>query len=193
MKWSLVRRAAELDRLERVLHRAGSGAGSTVLVAGEAGIGKTRLVSELAGRARAAGFETLVGRPSISSVPSCPTSPSWRRCVRSGSRGAPLRGRADRWLAAARVRGYARARRRRRAAPLCCWCSRTCTGPTRRRSTSSSTSRTTWTERRALLVATYRADEPPFAERVRRLTEGVRALGLVAHARARRRPPSWRR
>ena len=57
-----VGRAEEFERLERALRRAQSGVGSTVLVAGEAGIGKTRLASELATRARAAGFEVLVGR-----------------------------------------------------------------------------------------------------------------------------------
>src|SRR5262249_49347073 len=58
----LVGRAEELSQLERALRRAQSGAGSTVLLTGEAGIGKTRLVSELATRARAAGFEVLAGR-----------------------------------------------------------------------------------------------------------------------------------
>src|SRR5262249_46615904 len=58
----MVGRAAELERLDKALRRASSGAGSTVLVAGEAGIGKTRLAGELATYARAAGFETLVGR-----------------------------------------------------------------------------------------------------------------------------------
>jgi tetratricopeptide (TPR) repeat protein len=58
----MVGRVAELGRLDNALRRAGSRAGSTVLVAGEAGIGKTRLVSELATHARSAGFETLVGR-----------------------------------------------------------------------------------------------------------------------------------
>jgi DNA-binding SARP family transcriptional activator/pimeloyl-ACP methyl ester carboxylesterase len=57
----IVGRADELERLERALRRAASGTGSTVLVAGEAGIGKTRMASELAMRARAAGFEVLVG------------------------------------------------------------------------------------------------------------------------------------
>jgi hypothetical protein len=39
-----------------------AGTGATILVAGEAGIGKTRLASELARRARGAGFEVLLGR-----------------------------------------------------------------------------------------------------------------------------------
>ncbi len=55
----LVARTAELEALERALGRARSGAGSTVLIAGEAGIGKTRLVAELA--ARSCGFEVRTG------------------------------------------------------------------------------------------------------------------------------------
>ncbi len=50
-----VGRAPELERLERAVRRAQSGVGSTVLVAGEAGIGKTRLVTELIAQARAGG------------------------------------------------------------------------------------------------------------------------------------------
>ncbi len=57
-----VGRARELTELEQVLAAAGDGSGATVLVAGEAGIGKTRLASEFAERARAAGFEVLLGR-----------------------------------------------------------------------------------------------------------------------------------
>ncbi len=57
-----VGRARELAELERVLGEARAGNAATVLLAGEAGIGKTRLSSELAGRARAAGFDVLVGR-----------------------------------------------------------------------------------------------------------------------------------
>jgi DNA-binding CsgD family transcriptional regulator/tetratricopeptide (TPR) repeat protein len=57
-----VGRAHELAELGRALDAARAGSGTTVLVAGEAGIGKTRLASELAARARAAGFEVLLGR-----------------------------------------------------------------------------------------------------------------------------------
>jgi hypothetical protein len=57
-----VGRARELAELERALDAARSGTGATVLVAGDAGIGKTRLASELASRADDAGFEVLLGR-----------------------------------------------------------------------------------------------------------------------------------
>ena len=57
-----VGRARELGELGRALDGTQAGNGATVLVAGEAGIGKTRLASELAGRARDAEFEVLLGR-----------------------------------------------------------------------------------------------------------------------------------
>jgi DNA-binding CsgD family transcriptional regulator/tetratricopeptide (TPR) repeat protein len=56
-----VGRERELDELEHALEAAQTGSGGTVLVSGEAGIGKTRLGSELATRARDAGFEVLLG------------------------------------------------------------------------------------------------------------------------------------
>jgi DNA-binding CsgD family transcriptional regulator len=59
---SLVGRAEELQRLETALAEAADGRGSTVLIAGEAGIGKTRLASELGERAREAGATVLSGR-----------------------------------------------------------------------------------------------------------------------------------
>ena len=49
---TFVGRDAVLERLTAALVAAGAGQGSTVLVGGEAGIGKTSLVTELAGRAR---------------------------------------------------------------------------------------------------------------------------------------------
>ncbi|HEX8860480.1 MAG TPA: AAA family ATPase, partial [Actinomycetes bacterium] len=42
----LVGRAPELARLAAALERAAAGAPATVLVAGEAGVGKTRLLAE---------------------------------------------------------------------------------------------------------------------------------------------------
>jgi DNA-binding CsgD family transcriptional regulator len=59
---ALVGRDGELELLEGQVRRAAVGRGGTVLVAGDAGIGKTRLVTELCARARAAGALPLVGR-----------------------------------------------------------------------------------------------------------------------------------
>jgi len=56
-----VGRTAELDRLCRALDEAGERRPTVRLVAGEAGIGKTRLVAEFAGRARESGAHILVG------------------------------------------------------------------------------------------------------------------------------------
>jgi tetratricopeptide (TPR) repeat protein len=58
----LVGRASELAALEAARAAVASGSGRTVLVTGDAGIGKTQLVSELAARSRTAGFEVLLGR-----------------------------------------------------------------------------------------------------------------------------------
>src|ERR1700759_3330543 len=57
-----VGRTGELGELERVLEAARAGMGAAVLVAGEAGIGKTRVAPEGAGRPRGAGFEVFAGR-----------------------------------------------------------------------------------------------------------------------------------
>ena len=56
-----VGRAAELDRLRTALGHAVEGRATTRLVAGEAGIGKTRLVREFLERARTEGTLVLVG------------------------------------------------------------------------------------------------------------------------------------
>jgi DNA-binding SARP family transcriptional activator len=58
----IVGRAGELERLERALGSAAAGRGSTALIAGPAGIGKTRLARELADRARSGGATVLTGR-----------------------------------------------------------------------------------------------------------------------------------
>ena len=57
-----VGRAAELAQLCMALEDACAGHGATVLVTGDAGIGKTRLVAELAKRASATGALVLTGR-----------------------------------------------------------------------------------------------------------------------------------
>ena len=57
----LVGRSAELDVLEAAWARAVAGDARVVLVGGDAGLGKTRLVSELAARVRAGGGRVLVG------------------------------------------------------------------------------------------------------------------------------------
>ena len=58
---TFVGRRYELDRLTRALAAARDGQPAMVLVAGEAGVGKTRFVSEFAAHARAAGAMVLEG------------------------------------------------------------------------------------------------------------------------------------
>jgi DNA-binding CsgD family transcriptional regulator/tetratricopeptide (TPR) repeat protein len=58
---SLVGRADELGRLLGLLDRAERGRPAVGLIAGEAGVGKTRLLDELAARAGGAGVRVLVG------------------------------------------------------------------------------------------------------------------------------------
>ena len=139
-----VGRVRELGELERAVDATRAGSGATILVAGEAGIGKSRLASELAGRARDAGFEVLLGRvdrsrrrgAAVSAVPRGPSS----------ARGASAGRRAE-----APARSCRCSRTRSRCSPTeqpphrCCSCSRTCTGPIPRRSISPSSSRTTST------------------------------------------------
>lgn len=57
----IVGRDDELARLDGVLSRARSGEARAVLVAGDAGVGKTRLLGEAAGRAAEAGMSVLTG------------------------------------------------------------------------------------------------------------------------------------
>ena len=67
----LVGRDADLRQLVRVLMRAEDGAGSIVLISGEAGIGKTRLCTELGRLQRQRGGRVLLGRaaPEEASIP----------------------------------------------------------------------------------------------------------------------------
>ncbi|MFE1885494.1 AAA family ATPase, partial [Streptomyces diastatochromogenes] len=57
----LIGRDGELARLTGVLERARGGAARAVLIAGDAGVGKTRLLDEVAGRAARAGTTVVTG------------------------------------------------------------------------------------------------------------------------------------
>ncbi|GAA5115783.1 helix-turn-helix transcriptional regulator [Haloechinothrix salitolerans] len=59
---SLIGRRAELDRLRAALATAAAGSARGVLLAGEAGVGKTRLISTVIDEARAEGALVLIGR-----------------------------------------------------------------------------------------------------------------------------------
>ncbi len=60
-RWPFVGRDAELRALELALAGLAAGRGTVALVAGEAGIGKTRLLAEVCSRAAAEGARTLWG------------------------------------------------------------------------------------------------------------------------------------
>ncbi|MFJ2925987.1 AAA family ATPase [Streptomyces massasporeus] len=57
----VVGREAELDRLSGLLERARAGEARAVLLAGDAGVGKTRLLDEISGRARDDGMTVVTG------------------------------------------------------------------------------------------------------------------------------------
>ena len=170
-----VGRARELEALGRVLDAMQLGSGATVLIAGEAGIGKTRLVSELAGRARDAGCEILVGR----SIDLVGTELPFQPFVEAlRPLGQPLR--ADRSTPGSQLRVFeetlARVTDRAATAPVLLvledlhWAD------------TSSLDLLVFLahnvgDQQVLLLATYRADEPSSAERMRRLAEGVRRSG----------------
>jgi DNA-binding CsgD family transcriptional regulator len=58
----LIGRAPQLAALDRLIEQAGGGHGQAAAVAGEAGMGKSRLVAEACARAAGRGFAVLVGR-----------------------------------------------------------------------------------------------------------------------------------
>ena len=79
-------RAAELGRLEAAYARIGDGIPLTVCVGGEAGVGKTRLVSEFTGRVLAGGGCVLTGgciELAEASLPYAPVVEALRGLARS--------------------------------------------------------------------------------------------------------------
>src|SRR4051812_280419 len=57
----VVGREVELDRMRRAVHDAVAGHTRCLFVVGEAGVGKTRLLAEVAGQARGLGLAGVVG------------------------------------------------------------------------------------------------------------------------------------
>ena len=66
----VIGRGAETGALRSALAAAGDGTGGVVFLAGEAGIGKSRLAAELAADARARGARVLTGRAVPASIAS---------------------------------------------------------------------------------------------------------------------------
>jgi len=170
-----VGRVRELGELERALDATRAGSGATILVAGEAGIGKTRLASELGRRARDAGLEVLLGRSIDLVGTELPYQPFVEalhplgepRQVDGQTPGSQLRV-FENTLAVLTDRAG--------AAPVLLvledlhWAD------------ISTLDLVVFLahnldDRRVLLLGTYRADEPSSAERIRRLEDGVRRSG----------------
>jgi DNA-binding CsgD family transcriptional regulator/tetratricopeptide (TPR) repeat protein len=170
-----VGRVRELGELERAVDATQAGSGATILVAGEAGIGKSRLASELAVRARAAGFEILLGRAIDLVGVELPYQP-FLEALRP--LGEPRQ--VDEPRAGSQLHVFentlALLTDRAAAAPVLLvledlhWAD------------TSTLDLTVFLahnldSRRVLLLATYRADEPASSERMRRLADRVRRSG----------------
>ena len=171
----LVGRARELGELERALEAARAGNGGTVLVAGEAGIGKTRLASELAKRARVAGFEVLLGR----SIDLVGTELPYQPFAEA------LRPLGNPWQADPKTPG---SQLRVFEETLALLAARAASAPVLLVLEDLHWADTSTLDlvvflahnlggRPVLLLATHRADDPTSASRVRRLADGVRRSG----------------
>jgi DNA-binding CsgD family transcriptional regulator/tetratricopeptide (TPR) repeat protein len=170
-----VGRVDEFGELERALDAARAGSGATVLVAGDAGIGKTRLASELARRAGDAGFDVLLGR----SIDFVGTEIPYQPLVEAlRPLGDPRQVDADRAGSQLKVFEETLALLTERAAsrPVLVvledlhWAD------------TSTLDLVVFLahnldDRRVLLLGTYRADEPETPDRIHRLTEGVTRSG----------------
>jgi len=176
-KAAFVGRSRELDELERALEGAQAGSGATVLVAGEAGIGKTRLASEFAARARDAGLEVLLGRAIDLVGTELPYQPFVEALRPLGERRRP-----DGQAAGSQLRVFeetlALLTDRAAVAPLLLvledlhWAD------------SSTLDLVVFLahnlhNRPVLLLATYRADEVSSAKRMRRFADGVERSGAA--------------
>jgi len=168
-----VGRAREFELLKRALAAARAGTGCTATVAGEAGIGKTRLATELGRCARDDGFEVLVGRSIDLVGTELPYQP-FVEAVR------PL-GRLGR-AAESRLQAFERA--------LALLGDRAALTPVLLVLDDLHWADTSTLDlvvflahhlasHRVLMLVTYRAEELPSAERMRRLADGVRRSGAA--------------
>jgi DNA-binding CsgD family transcriptional regulator len=89
----LVGRHAEIGRLRALLRDAAAGRPVVALVGGDAGVGKTRLVTELSAEARDGGFAVLTGRCAelADTVPYLPLADALRDAVAGSAESGPLR------------------------------------------------------------------------------------------------------
>ena len=172
---TFIGRVPELEELGRALDEARSGRGTTVLVAGEAGIGKTRLAAELATRARDAGLDVRLGR-SIDLVGTDLPYQPFVEALRPLADLRPVEGRT----AGSQLRVFeetlAMLTDRAAETPVLLvledlhWAD------------TSTLDLVVFlahnlADRQVLLLGTYRADELSSAERMRRLADGVRRSG----------------
>ena len=174
-KAAFVGRARELAELERALEAAQAGSGATVLVAGEAGIGKTRLASELASRAGTAGFDVLLGRSIDLVGTELPYQPFVEALGPLGERRP-----AGRQAAATQLRVFehtlALLADRAAAAPVLLVLEDVHWADTSTLDLLVFLAHNV-ADQRILLLTTYRADELSSAERMRRLADAVRRSG----------------
>ena len=89
----LVGRQAEFGRLRTLLRDAAAGRPVVALVSGDAGVGKTRLVTELSAEARDSGFAVLTGRCAelADTVPYLPLADALRDAAAGSPADGPLR------------------------------------------------------------------------------------------------------
>jgi DNA-binding CsgD family transcriptional regulator/tetratricopeptide (TPR) repeat protein len=169
-----VGRARQLAELEHALATAEAGSGATVLVAGEAGIGKTRLASELAARAGDAGFEVLLGR----SIDLIGTELPYQPFVDALRPLGEHRPHVAKAVTQLRVfeQTLELLASRAAAAPVLLVLEDVHWADTSTLDLVVFLAHNLG-ERRILLLATYRAGEPSSAERMRRLADGVRRSG----------------
>ena len=172
---TFVGRARELAELGHALASTHAGSGLTVLLAGEAGIGKTRLASELARRARAEGFEVLLGH----AIDLVGTELPYQPFVEALRPLGELR-RSDGPAAGSQLRVFeetlALLTARADDTPLLLVLEDLHWADTSTLDLLVFLAHNLH-DRRVLLLATYRADDPTSAERMRRFAAGVRRSG----------------